>query len=402
MSHSLMLPPSGADIWVPCAGSPLMATHCPPQQDTDATREGEASHWAVATVLKSYTNDGHTNTPLTLIGTVAPNGIILTEDMIECAEVMIHDVLEVCQEFGLLSKLHIEEKMRIPGIHKQCFGTPDVWAWDVSRGYLWVWDYKYGHKSVPPDSWQNKCYVKGAIDVIDSIDDITGHTDQTTNVVMRVVQPRSYHDGGPVKEWHGIISDLRGDFNLLHSQAQKVVSPNPDLVPGLHCRYCPARHQCPASRETAASDVEYSYAAIPEVLTDEGLSFEKTIVDAAIERLKHRKEALDTDMLNRISYHKGVIPGYDTKQGTGNRSFNAPNAEIFVLGDLLGVDMHGPEKTITVAEFERRVKAKNRQRKIDGKELIDPTVINGYITKANTSIKLVPSDQSDAKRIFSK
>src|SRR5690606_9471338 len=75
-SAHAFLPPSGASIWVRCALAPTMAAMFPSAADED-TRKGEAAHWVAGEL--------HALRPVEL-GTVAPNGYVVNEHVLETAE----------------------------------------------------------------------------------------------------------------------------------------------------------------------------------------------------------------------------------------------------------------------------------------------------------------------------
>jgi len=391
MSTHSFIAPSSADIWVNCPGSPLLSSPYADTPTQDAA-EGEAAHWVVSTVLTSYLKEStQLIMPSSVIDQKASNRVVINGDMVEAAEIMIDDVLDTCQEFGLLQSLHIEEHLELPGIHPKCHGTPDAWAWDAENKSLFLWDFKYGHKSIPADNWQNKCYVSGILSELG----IDGLAAQSTSVTMTIIQPRSYHDDGPIKSVTLMASDLRGDFNLLETAAIEAFSSNPNVKTGDHCRYCLARHSCPANDKAAMASVDYSMAAVPQVLSQEGLSFELHIISHAIKTMEYRYEALVADAIGRIE-HGADVPGFGIKNGKGNREFDGKIEDLVAMGDLVGVDMRAKPKAITPAEFDRRVKAVNKERETP----IDSSTFDGFIKRKSTGLKLVPSEETDVIKAF--
>ena len=392
-AHSF-LAASAAEVWVHCAGHPLMASMYP-EEDTIESKEGEASHWVVSSVLSDLRN-----TPQSMIGKECPdNNIVINEDMAECAKLMIDDVLSVLSEVECgLVRLHIEERIEIiPSVHQLNGGTPDAWVFNDETSTLHLWDYKYGHKDVPADSWQNKNYVAGILDILANRDESIDVW--AINVVMKIVQPRSYNDEGPIKEYRCVASDLRDDFERLRSQAELAVTADPGVKSGNHCRYCPARHACPAALDAASSAVDYAMSAIPTELSDEGLSFELALLERATKAIEHRYAAIKEDAINRIS-QGAMIRGYGIKDGVGNRKYNAPADEIATVGESLGIDMYKPSELITPAQFDKRLAVINKRRKADGNELIDKNVISHYIDRPSTGAKLVPSTETLAVKAF--
>jgi len=377
------LQPSSADIWVHCGANPLYASMYP-EPETEDTKEGEASHWVVATVLTSYITGDGLVLASDLTGEEAPNGVIITQEMIENAQVCIDDVLDVCQEFGLLAELHIEDVLTVHSIHSQLEGRPDIWVFDKNRSVLYVWDYKYGHKSIPADSYQNKCYVKGALEIINLPDD-------HVKVDMRVIQPRSYNDEGPIKSYTCKASDLRADFNKLEIKAHEACSSSPNTTSGNHCQYCPGRHACKSAGLSAMSALDYTLQAVPQVLSGEGLSFELTILKRGLKAMEHRLKGLETDALSRVT--KGeLVPGYGTKEGKGIRKFAGKVEDVIEYGDLVGIDLRAPLKTISPFELEKRVK----------KTAFDMKLLDGFIQQDSTGIKLVVKDESDVIKAFTR
>ncbi len=355
-------------------------------EDTQDTKEGEASHWVVSQTLSM------TMEKLVIpnwVGFEAPNGVILDDEMVECAQVMIDDVLE---HVALPTDLHVEQLMPIPRIHKQCFGTPDVWMFN---GTIFIWDYKYGHKDVQPDSWQNVCYLAGILDQRG----INGYDEQHTPVVMTIVQPRSFSSEGPIKRYKCKASDLRNRINLLASQAERAFLPDPGVSSGPHCRYCPARHSCAAARNAASAAVDYAGSAMPEVLTTDAISFELALLQRAMKAMEYRYDAIKTLALTKIDSGE-TIPGYGFKNGLGHRKFTAPPDEIFAMGDILGIETRAPLVTISPAEFDRRLKTINKERKAASQELIDKSVINAYVDRPSTGKQLVPSTETLAIKAF--
>lgn len=395
MSGHSILSPSSAAVWSQCAGAPHMSKQVvisPNSSDQSAAREGNASHWVVSTALISWLHGAQIR-PEHLIGQHDPDGTVIDDEMVECATVMIDAVLDVAEGLEDRAQLHVEEHMAIKSIHEECYGTPDAWL--LLDGHIHLWDYKYGRKDIPADSWQNITYVAGVLDQLE----VNGLADQHTKVSMYIVQPRSFTPEGPVKKKTCMASDLRAQFNVLVSQAAKVFTPDPGVSSGPHCRYCDARYICPAARKAAYAAVDYLDEAMPEELTPEAVSFELALLERAMKAMEHRYEAVKAYAISMLgSGH--IVPGYTTSPGYGNRKFNADSGELVMLGELIGIDMLDDPKPISPAEFDRRLKAVNKERKEGGLEVIDATVINNYITRPSTGPKLVRSDDSQIIQAF--
>jgi hypothetical protein len=86
MSEHALLAPSSAARWIACAGSVMMEVLYPETVEHAAAAEGTASHWAASEMLAGR---------VVAEGQVAPNGVVLSDEMIECAEVYVDNVMRV-------------------------------------------------------------------------------------------------------------------------------------------------------------------------------------------------------------------------------------------------------------------------------------------------------------------
>jgi hypothetical protein len=149
----------------------------------------------------------------------------------------------------------------------------------------------------------------------------------------------------------------------------------------------------------AASAVDCAMSAVPADLTDDGLSFELALLDRGSKAIEHRYAAIKEEAIRRIEKGASIL-GYGTEPGLGNRKFNSATDEIKLIGDGLGIEMVVPEKLITPAQFDKALVAVNKERKAAGEEAIDKTVMNAYIDRPTTGIKLVPANETLAVKSF--
>jgi hypothetical protein len=116
-----------------------MQQQYPAPDSTPEAAEGEAAHWVLAEYSAGRFPD---------VNQIAPNGIPVTEEMIEGAELW-------CDFVG--TPQHVEE--RLPASHDldpDNWGTPDGWSYrpvpvpgsDVVGGVIELADYKFGHRFV--------------------------------------------------------------------------------------------------------------------------------------------------------------------------------------------------------------------------------------------------------------
>jgi hypothetical protein len=371
-AHSI-LPPSGAAAWRLCAMWVTM-NQAYPKPDTPESMEGTAAHWVFAELLAGR---------IVCEGLVAPNGVVVTEEMIEGAEIVV-DTVRARIPAG--TPLHVEERVGIARIHPRCFGTPDIWAYMVQAGVLEVIDYKFGHRFV--DEYENDqgiAYIAGIIDhLAELMQKGAGLLDQAIKVNFTVIQPRCFYKGSSVRTWTVMASELRGHINKLAGAAELALMPNPPAVTSAECRDCPGRHACPALQQAAYSDAEFSTRSSPVELVPAAASLELRMMEHALARLQSRVEGMREAVTVYIRQGHAV-PWHRAEQGYGRTQWTIPTEQVIAMGSLMGVDLSKPgAKTPTQAK----------------KSGVDEAVIKAYSLTPLGSLKLVPDNPADARRVF--
>lgn len=371
-AHSI-LPPSGAAAWRRC-GLWVAMNRAYPKPDTPESLEGHAAHWVFAEMLA-----GH----LVVEGQIAPNGVVVTEEMIDGGELIV-EVVRARMPVG--TPLHVEERVVIPRIHPQCFGTPDIWAYVAQTDTLEVIDYKFGHRFV--DEYENDqgiAYTAGIVDVIaEKMGQGAELIGSVLTVNFTVVQPRCFYKGSPVRTWTVKAPDLRGHINLLTSAASVALGPNPPAVTNSECGDCPGRHACPALQKAAYSDAEFAVMSSPVELPPAAASLELKMLERSLERLQARVEGM-REAVGMYIRQGHSVPWHRAEQAYGRQQWAMPIDQVIALGSLMGVDLSKPGvKTPKQAQ----------------KSGVDEAVIKAYSVTPLGSIKLVPDNPADARRVF--
>jgi len=243
--------PSEAHRWLPCPGSVVMQERYPETGRSPAAEDGQAAHWAA-------TQGGD------VTGRTAPNGVIVSAEMWRHVEVYWN---------ALPVGATLETPVTVPRVHPLCSGTPDAWFFDTATQTLYVWDFKYGYGIVEPyENPQLACYASGIMDYLGI------KTDGDITLCLAIVQPRPWHELGPVRSWRLKAVGLRGLVNRLHSAAHEALGPDPQVSSGEHCAYCSARHACPAGRRAALNAVDVSHVAVGEELDPVAIAVELDIL----------------------------------------------------------------------------------------------------------------------------
>lgn len=132
--------------------------------------------------------------------------------------------------------LLVEQRLDMTDWVPEGFGTSDTII-IAPAGRIYVIDLKYG-MGVPVSAYDNsqlKLYGLGALAAFDTIYEIT-------DVTLVIVQPRL----DSISEFEITASDLRQWGDSIRQRAQEAYAGPGVAVPGDHCRWCKARHDCRA------------------------------------------------------------------------------------------------------------------------------------------------------------
>lgn len=363
MSDHSPLAPSSAYRWIMCNGSVQLEALYPDDEETEAAAEGTAAHWAGSEDLLGRPR---------CVGDVAPNGVVLTDEMLEGAEMWIADVRSIGAPD---SELQVEQRVYMPRIHEQAYGTPDTWLYMPSTGTVYVWDFKFGHGVVEHyENWQLLAYLCGILDLLG----IDGRNDQHLWCELRVVQPRAYHREGRVRSWRVLASDLRGYFNRLHAAAHAAMLSTAKTQSGPHCLHCRAAATCPTLRKAVTHAIDWVGASSPEELDTTSAAHELELLEQASTLVKARLQARETDVENRIKRGQSV-PGWCMEMTTGRHTWKDGEADtVLMLGDLLDMDLRKPAAPVTPKQALKIARDKG----------VDASVIYEYSHTPRTGLKL--------------
>lgn len=377
-AHSI-LPPSGADAWVVCAMWALVHQMYP-ESDTHKkdSDEGNASHWAGFEIVH--------NSPVA-VGQVAPNGIVLNDEMIDGAQLYVDAIDARLLRWGVLRDvLHVEERVDCFDIHALNWGTPDSWFYLPQHNVLEIFDYKFGHRYIDAfENWQLINYCAGILQKIG----ITGVTDQSLHVNLHVVQPRSYHRDGPVRTWHMLASDLRGYFNTLRNAADRAMQQNPEATANAACLDCRGRHECEAAQRDGYRTADISTRSLPVAMPAHALGLELKYLTEAFKRLEGRITGLQEQVRQRIMAGE-LIPFWAMNSSAGSEKWKVPPGEVAALGQVFGKDLL-THKPVTPTQA----------RDIFKKAGFPADVIAQY-SERSTSLALEFDDGRQARKVFGK
>ena len=363
MSDHSKLSPSSAHRWVHCPGSVQMSEQFPNESGA-AALEGEAAHWVGSEVLSGRGGDP-------FVGRTAPNGVIITEEMVDSAKVYVAAVHSVTPHLKRL----VEQRVEIPTVHADCQGTPDCVVFSECEE-LHIFDLKYGYGVVEPwDNWQLICYA-------------AGHVTPTTRFVsLHIVQPRPFHYDGPHRTWRigaGVLADY---ISKLTTAAIEALSANPRTISGSHCHYCLAmkNNACSTGRGAAGNAIDFISHTRVELMSPAALSYALQTIFRAEEAIKFVRAGLESQAQG-IFNSGGNVPGWMLQAGTGRQQWKVPVAEVIALSQVMGIDLCKSVDTITPAQAR--------------KAGLSEDIVNMFSERQSGEKKLVPFNDVKISAVF--
>lgn len=208
-----------------------MSEQSPPQEDTPQAIEGTDAHWLADDMLK------HKEWRLvSWRGTKLPSGKKVTKVMYD----FVVKYIEYIERHKYINggQVYFEQRVTMEKIDHRFWGSADV-IQITKYNTLHVFDLKYGLWTVDPDrNSQMMSYAIGALTkykhLVDLTKPVTGH----------ICQPRPSHSG-PFRVAKYSIDELIKFGNKAKAAIKESDGPNPKMVSGEHCVFCPAEFICP-------------------------------------------------------------------------------------------------------------------------------------------------------------
>jgi hypothetical protein len=347
----------------------------PEREESPDARAGVAAHWYVTETLQGRDP-----------GAVAPNGEPITAEMVDCAQGILIDVRDVMHAHPGC-ELWVEQRVHMPIVHVDNWGTPDVVVIDRAQRWFAIWDYKYGHRYVAPWSLQLIDYAVGVLQRLA----VPCAEWPLWRCSLNIAQPRNYHASGPIREWQTDGGKLLDEYvPQLFEAAKLATGPNPPLRTGEHCRDCTARHACEALQHAGAIAMDVAGQISPIDLPPHALGLELRQIDDAIKRLEARQTGLE-EMATALIRGGQPVPFCSLDHTTGRERWTVPADEVFALGDLRGVDgLRKPAEAITPQQARDAFK----------RAKVDASVITAYSDRPRGALRLVRVADNAAKLAF--
>lgn len=363
--------PSKAPTWGFCALHVTLAAQAADWQDDDedttVREEGTAAHWLAHQLSLGAAP---------ALGSAAPNGVAVTEEMFEGVGLYFDAV----REWGM-PNAWFELPVTCMRVHPQCEGTLDVGAYDADKSVIYVGDFKFGYRFVDVrNNLQLLCYAVGLQHKLGILSD--------TNLWFEflIVQPRSYHRDGPVRRWRVHATEVRGLINQLSNAAHAALAPNPCGTVNPGCGRCEGRHKCETLQVAALEALDTSEAGTPHDLPFAAAEDELR----RLQRAQQVIEARVTGLEQQVAYgmRRGAASRYFAVEQSVGRLAWKPESEAIVrnLATLLRANI-SKEKLITPTQAEK---------------VLPPALVAAHSYRPPGAVKLVPVETSRLGRILGK
>lgn len=375
MSEHALDAPSAAARRNQCPASTRREALFPEEQDSPEARQGTAAHWAAAEQLAGRLVD---------VGLIAPNGVVLDEEMVEGSDMMFDDVTNLLKPFGLKpSDGKIETRVVIRRPMHESFGTPDYHIVFAANGrhLIYLWDYKFGHRVV--DVFENPQLIDYIIGIADFLPN--GISDADVAVVATIVQPRSYTRDGPVRRWTTTLREMRALININQNSAGEALGENPRARVGPECRDCRARHACQELQRASLAEMDVAARSLPLQMPVDAMALELRMARRALALMSARADGLEQHLEGLLKSGK-TVPGWALESNPGKLNWTRPAAEVIALGAAMGVQLAKPPAPITPTQAR--------------KAGLDDAVIAAMADREPGSAKLVQDDGSRARAVF--
>jgi len=289
----------------------------------------------------------------------------------------VTDFIEKYKDFeGKKRNIAFEQKLRATRIHNDLMPIIDAHLYVPECKYLCIWEFKAGHKTVEVENNLQMicgfCAIEEKFDIID---------DQNLTVEFRIVQPRSYHSDGPIRNAIYKASDFRGAINTLSMRAN---SDHRDQVTGTHCYGCQAIMHCDA----AIKNIYTMYETIQKLktvdITNDQLAINYELLNHIKEKINYILPSTEVEMMERIK--KGqLVKGYEITPSTGRIEWDCGVDKLKNLQNMLNVPLL-KESPITPKQA---IKAG-----------VSEKIINKIASRKNNGYKLSKISKHKIKELF--
>lgn len=317
-----------------CTGSVDMPASLPPSIMDEARLEGNAAHLLAQAMFHGQ--------PVH-VGMRVSNGYIVTDEMLEytseyvsaldCGQMEVNTSWDEVR--GRCDHLKYEPSRVVGYING---GNGNVL--EDCEAILTIDEFKTGYRLVEVfENWTLLSHAIGWCIQNQIAPDL---------IVLRVHQPRAFHQDGPLRVWSIDYPTLMGYHARILA---RLSTDTPILQTGPKCMGCPAESTCPAARNRDMRAIDATSVVFTDDLPDGALTAQYELLDYALKSMESRRDALAELMMHRITQGR-PMPNYTLKPRYGHTKWNTGMSGA-MLTAMSGVDCT-KDAICTPAEAKRR------------------------------------------------
>ena len=351
MAHAV-LGPSSAKRWMTCPGSVRLSRGIPNRSSKYAD-EGTEAHALAEAILRTYLQPGDAEA----LQRADDLAAVATVEMMDAVNVYVDKVLSYLRA-GFEVVVLLEQRVSLEALGVDVWGTSDLIAYVPALRRLIVGDYKHG-AGVAVEVEANPQLMIYALGAWVSI--AMRREWLVESIETFICQPRKEHDDGPIRTHTYPLFALVEFAEDVIEAAAATENPDAPLVAGDHCRFCPAKPQCPARVNAVNAVVTVpGFQGLPSVAA---MSVEQAAqVLAAADRVKFADWLDDVRAFLQNEAEAGrPVPGYKLVPKQSRRKWDKSEFEVVAALDAFEIDPYDrPEPTLkSVAQVEKLIGKKN-------------------------------------------
>jgi hypothetical protein len=359
---------SAASRYMKCPGSIALSEHAPPDHGSAYAEEGTFAHTLAEECLLAGQRDAtiRIGSQVSIETASGRSAKTVDGDMARAVNVYLEAVWDEWNE-DEASEIEVEQRFSLPvdaADEGEVFGTNDALVYRPAAQKLTIFDYKHGAGVIVEveDNIQLKFYAMGALQA---------HPEwPVREIELVIVQPRAFNAGEErgVKRWSlPMVETIEFPYEL-NEAITACKQPDAPLIPGDHCRFCPASTLCSAREQQfiIAANKDLAGVTLPE--------FADAIEDSGtpsydVEQMGQVIAAYDTlgpwinDLRAAIDQHLlsgGHVPGWKVVEAVSRRKWQASDEEI--AGHLqlfwdIPDELVRPRSLVTITEAKRLLKS---------------------------------------------
>lgn len=347
--------PSAASRWINCPGS-IKLTEGITSEATEYSAEGKLAHTLCEQVLRGKLDADQLAEKEGDTEMVEGFEITITDEMIESVMLYCNTIGDDLKACGFTPENYkecffVEKTVQVSD---NCYGTTDC-SIAVPFDRLIVYDFKYGAGvSVNVENnYQMQCYAVGTL--LDFEKASNGYSFMDT-VELVIVQPRSRHKDGPVRRWRTDRGHILNWKKKIDEHIKAAKADNPPLRSGNWCRFCPAKHKCPALFDQSNELAKQAFDSIEVggnsivALSDEQIIKVLDNKDTIVGFLK----AVESHAQTRLEAGEGgeISEKYKLVRGRAYRKWRDENEVLETFNGSLGDDIY-EQKMLSPAKLEK-------------------------------------------------